>query len=141
GLYGYWKVIRRGKGILLLTAFLGALLGYLFTFPETPIYQAHATVEVRGVNENFLNMREVNPDSGGYMDPSFDVLTQVRILEGRSLRERTARKLAAKKPVSFKYPMSRLAAWKSALGIGHAKPVTWEQAVAMAAGRVMVRAA
>jgi polysaccharide biosynthesis transport protein len=141
GLYGYWKVIRRHKGTVLLIAFLGALIGYLSTFRETPIYQAHATVEVRGVNENFLNMRDVNPDSGGYMDPSFDVMTQVRILEGRSLRERTARKLAAKKPASFTYPMNRLAAWKRALGIGHAKPVTWEKAVGMAAGSVIAKAA
>src|SRR5215467_6912520 len=140
GLHAYLKIIRRHKGTVLLTAFLGALMGYFSTFSQTPIYQAHATVEVRGVNENFLNMRDVNPDYAGYMDPSFDVLTQVRILEGRSLRDRRARKLAANKPASFTYPMNRLAAWKRALGIGHAKPVTWENAVAMAAGSVMARA-
>jgi len=141
GLHEYWKIIRRHQGTVLLVAFLGALIGFLSTLPETPIYQAHATVEVRGVNENFLNMRDVNPDSGGYMDPSFDILTQVRILESNSLRQRAARKLAAKKPPSFTYPTNRLAAWKKALGIDHAKPVTWEQAVAVATGSATARAA
>jgi succinoglycan biosynthesis transport protein ExoP len=141
GLHEYWKIIRRHQGTVLLVAFSGALMGFLSTLPETPIYQAHATVEVRGVNENFLNMKDVNPDSGGYMDPSFDILTQVRILESGSLRQRTARKLAAKKPASFTYPTNRLMAWKKALGIGNSKPVTWEQAVAMAAGSATARVA
>lgn len=141
GLHEYLKIVRRHKGAILLAAFSGALVGYFSTLPETPIYQAHATVEVRGVNENFLNMRDVNPDSGGgYMDPTFDILTQVRILESGSLRERTIRKLAARKPSSFIYPTDRLSAWKKALKLGDDMPVTWEAAVAAAAGSVGVRA-
>lgn len=142
GLDEYWKIIRRQKGAVLLAAFSGALVGFLSTLPKAPIYQAHATVEVRGVNENFLNMRDVNPDSGsGYMDPTFDILTQVRILESGSLRERTIRKVVAKKPSSFTYPTDRLSAWKKALKLGDDMPVTWEDAVAAAAGSVEVRAA
>lgn len=142
GLDEYWKIIRRQKGAVLLAAFSGALVGFLSTLPTAPIYQAHATVEVRGVNENFLNMRDVNPDSGGaYMDPTFDILTQVKILESGSLRERTIRKVVAKKPSSFTYPTDRLSAWKKALKLGDDKPVTWEDAVAAAAGSVGVRAA
>jgi capsular exopolysaccharide synthesis family protein len=142
GLFEYWKIIRRHKGTVLLAAFSGAVVGFLTTLPETPIYQAHATVEVRGVNENFLNMRDVNPDSGsGYMDPIVDIMTQVRILLSGSLREQTKPKPAAKKPSSFTYPTNRLSAWKKALRLGDDQPVTWEAAVGMAGGGVAVRVA
>ena len=66
------------------------------TLPETPIYRAHATLEVQGINENFLNMKDVSPTAtSGMMDPTADILTQVKLLESQSLRERAATKLGA----------------------------------------------
>src|SRR5438045_2942990 len=73
GVLEYWKILRRHKGAVLLAAFLGGLAGFLYTLPQTPIYQASATLEVQGLNENFLNMRDVNPTTtGNSWDPSYD---------------------------------------------------------------------
>src|SRR5712691_1849323 len=94
GLVEYWRVLLRHKGTVLLLVIVGSLAGYLLTVSDTPIYRAHTTVEVQGLNENFLNMKDLNPTSSGYsIDPAADILTQVKLLESRSLRERTVAKL------------------------------------------------
>src|ERR1700748_127261 len=74
GLVEYWRVIVRHKGTVLLLIVLGALAGFISTLPETPVYRAHATLQVQGINENFLNMKDVSPTAtGGMMDPTADI--------------------------------------------------------------------
>src|SRR5579862_9323854 len=55
GLMEYWRIIRRSKGTLLLIAFVGMLIGVLATLPQTPIYQARATLEIQDMNSDFVN--------------------------------------------------------------------------------------
>ncbi len=61
GLIEYWRILRRHKGTWIIFAFVFALLGFLITLPQTPIYQARTSVEIVGLNENFLNFRQVSP--------------------------------------------------------------------------------
>src|SRR5258708_32691147 len=126
GLVEYWRVVVRHKGTVLLLFVLGALAGFISTVPETPVYRAHATLQVQGINENFLNMKELSPTAtGGMMDPTADILTQVKLLESQSLRERAAAKLRAKSASTSAgaYQADRLAAWKQALHLDSGKPV------------------
>src|SRR5437899_10010050 len=81
GLVEYWRVVVRHKGTVLLLIVLGALAGFLYTLPDTPIYRAHTTIEVLGLNENFLNMKDVNPTGTMSLDPSMDILTLVKLIE------------------------------------------------------------
>jgi len=69
GLLEYWRMIRRRKGTLVLAAFLGALAGFLFTLPQTAIYQARAVVEILPMNAGY-DMRRTSPigQSGGIGD-------------------------------------------------------------------------
>src|SRR5208283_3701980 len=55
----YGQMLRRRKGTLLLITCLGLLLSLLLTLPQTPVYQAHTTLEIQNLNEDFLNMRNV----------------------------------------------------------------------------------
>src|SRR5438105_877594 len=57
----FWRLFRRRKGSLLLIASTGALLGFLSTLPQTPVYQARASIEIVGLNDNFLNIKQVQP--------------------------------------------------------------------------------
>src|SRR5207245_856107 len=100
GLLGYWRVLVRHKGALLLSACVGSLAGLVATLPQTPLYQAHVSLEIQGLNENFLNMKDFSPtSSGSSYYPEFDIQTQVKILESRSLLERTVAKLSARNRV------------------------------------------
>jgi capsular exopolysaccharide synthesis family protein len=141
GLIVYWKTVLRYKGTVLLFAFLGALGGFLYTVPQTPIYQARTAVEVQGLNDNFLNMKDVDPTATtASFDPSMDINTQVKILQSDSLRERTIEKVAAQNPSGLILPTNRFAVWKRALGYGPGESTKWRAAVASAAGSVNVRA-
>jgi polysaccharide biosynthesis transport protein len=60
----YWNILRRGGGTLALIAFLGLLFSLLLTLPQTPLYQARASLEIQSFNENLLNMRNVSPTAG-----------------------------------------------------------------------------
>jgi capsular exopolysaccharide synthesis family protein len=142
GLLEYWRMLRRRKGTLLLIAFLGALAGFLLTLPQTPVFQARLSLEIQSVNENFLNMRDNNPTESGSSSyyPEYDIQTQVRILQSRSLIERVTKKLDLdNRPLIVNE--SRLSAWRKALGLPAPKTVSArEDAIAMAAGNLKVRA-
>src|SRR5579863_5433686 len=87
GVLEYWQMIRRHKGAVILAAFLGGLIGYLLTLSQLRIYQARTTLEIQGLNEDFLNMRNVNPtaDAGTSYSPDYDIQPQVKILQKRTL--------------------------------------------------------
>lgn len=124
----YLRIVLRYKGTVLLVSFLGALAAFLVTIPQTPVYQAKTTFEVHSVNENFLNMRDLSPTASS---PDYELQTQTRVLESRSLIERVvnrhpdvARKLLASRK------KGRLHLWAKVLGLVDAKE---QQAAAPAA--------
>ena len=115
----YLQILRRRKGILILIVFLGLLTSLLLTLPQTPIYQARASIEIQNFNENFLNMRNVRPtaDDGASYVPGSDLQTQARILQSESLLERVAAKVDLEKKLFPEGGSGRLSAWRRALGL------------------------
>src|SRR3569832_1789078 len=115
GLVEYWRIVLRHKGTVLLLFILGGMAGFLYTLPQTPIYRAHATMEVQGINQDFLNLKDVSPTATAIsLDPTADILTQVKLLESPSLRERALAKMKAT-PVPLERPSfvsERVATWK-----------------------------
>lgn len=91
----YWHILQQRKGTFLLIVFLGLLFGLLFTFLQRPVYQARAALELQNLNENFLNMRNVNPTAGeeNSYPLEYDLQTQAKILQSDSLIDRVISKL------------------------------------------------
>ncbi len=136
----YWRILQRRKGTVLLVAFLGMLGGFLYTLPQTPVYQARTSIEIQGINEDFMRMREVTPNTNSNYFPDYDIQTQVRILQSRALLDRAIKKIDVKKKPLIT-DQSRLAVWRQTLGLTPAKPVdSAEGAVRAAAGSLKVRA-
>lgn len=123
-LLDYWRILMRRKGTLILITFLGGLLALLVTLPQTPIYQARTTLEIQGLNEDFMNLREVSPvqETG----PSFTreaIDTQVQILKSETLLERTLKKLGWEaRPANLSTAAARPSAWRRALGLPEPAP-------------------
>ena len=115
----YWDILRRHKGTLILIAFLGLLASLLLTLPQTPIYQARASLEIQNLNEDFLNMREMNPtaNGSGSYPPQYDLQTQAKILQSESVLERVIAKLHLEQKLSAEKDRGRLSAWRNALGL------------------------
>jgi capsular exopolysaccharide synthesis family protein len=137
----YWRILRRRKGTLMIIAFVGALVGFLVTLPQTPIYQARTSVEVVGMNEDFLNLHQVNPvTQADSNSETSEIQTQIKILQSESLIERVLTKL--KKPEIFSEPGGRISAWRKALNLPEPRPEdAFAQSVRYAAKNLKVRAA
>jgi succinoglycan biosynthesis transport protein ExoP len=141
GLLEYWQMIRRHKVAVIMATVLGGLGGFLMTLSDARIYLARTSLEIQGLNEDFLNIKSVNPVSetaGGYLDS--DIQTQVKLLQSRALLERVQTKLNAGAHPDNLQPPDRLGVWRKALRIN---PPTseqlWAQALGTAAGGVRVR--
>ena len=92
GLEEYWDAIWQRKGTVLSAAILSALVACLLTLPLPPIYQAQTSVEIQGLNENFLHMNEVNPNVGLYSTDGY-IQTQVDVFQSKTLLHRAAAKV------------------------------------------------
>src|SRR5260370_28957561 len=102
GLLEYWQMIRRHKLPVVLATVLGLAAGFLLTLPEPRIYQARTTLEIQGLNDDFLNMKNVSPTAmAGGGSPEYAILTQVRIPQSRSLLDRGVEKLEGHKAATI----------------------------------------
>ncbi|HEX8984142.1 MAG TPA: polysaccharide biosynthesis tyrosine autokinase [Bryobacteraceae bacterium] len=135
----YGRILRRRKGALLLLTCVGGISACLFTLPQTPLFQARTSIEVQGLNENFLNLRDVNPttEAGALSLPEYDVQTQIRVLQSRTLAERVIAKLDLDHRPLATDP-DRIAAWRRALGLAET-PSGRAAALRMAASNLKVR--
>ncbi|MFN7985430.1 MAG: polysaccharide biosynthesis tyrosine autokinase [Vicinamibacterales bacterium] len=143
GILEYWQIVRRHKGWVVLATIVGGLVGGLSTLPSPRVYQARTTMEIQGMNSDFLNMRGVNPVSDGVSagaDP--DVQTQVRILQSATLIGKVREELDTAPHPTDLQPPDRLGRWRKTLKIN---PPTadqlWASALGSAANGVRVRAA
>lgn len=141
GLFEYWRILRRRKGTLIVLASVGAIIGFLVTLPQTPIYQVHTSLEIVSLNQNFLKMNESNPlaDSGSGAD-STDIQTQIKLLQSGSLQERVINKLHV--PALSAAEPTRIDSWHKLLNLPDSHPVDSREANLLYAARTLkVRAA
>ena len=129
GLITYWRVVRRHKAVLLLGATLGAIAGALITIPQTPVYQATVSIEIQGMNDDFLNMRAITPTTSTSWDPSYDIQTQVRVMQSRPVMDRVIRKMSTVDQAALTVDTGRVSAWRKALHLGDVKPPSIEEAL------------
>ncbi len=134
----YWRILRRRKGTLILIACLGAIVGFLVTIPQTPIYQARTSLEIVALNQNFLNIKESNPlsDGGDSIDTT-DIQTHLKILQSDSLIDRVLAKLKSDPVVVPE--TTRLAAWRKLLNLEPQQTDPREEAILYAQKNYNVR--
>jgi polysaccharide biosynthesis transport protein len=121
GLLEYWRILSRRKGTLILITSIGAVMGFLATLPQTPIYQARTSLEIVGLNQNFLNIKEASPlDEGGASSNAVDIQTQVKILQSEALIDQVLGKLHV--PTDADQIPSQTPAWRKALNLPDAQP-------------------
>ncbi len=142
GLIEYWRILRRHRGTWIVFAFAGSLLAFLITLPQTPTYQARTSLEIVGLNENFLNFKRASPvEETGSTAVASDIQTQLKILQSDSLLERVVAKLNGSGDFQADTP-SRMSAWHKLLKLPEPPPeVAREEAFKNVAQSLKVRAA
>lgn len=139
GLLQYLKLVMRHKVLVGLCGMVGALLGYLTVLPQYPVYQAKTFLEVQEPNQQFLNLRELDPVAGLMTADAF-VETQSRILQSKSIRERTTAELVKNGVASWRPTRDRLSTLLERVGLPSVRPASdFQSAVAMAAQTTAVR--
>lgn len=125
-LLDYWHILQRRRGTVALITICGIILAALITFPQTPIYQAVARIEIQPLNPEFMNLRQVTPvQEGGPSFNDFDIRTQVKVLESETLRERVVDRLLKQgwgKPDNELEATGRLGSWRRALNLEPSPP-------------------
>jgi succinoglycan biosynthesis transport protein ExoP len=91
----YWHVLRANILWISLLAAIGAGLGWLVGFLQPSMYQARTVLDIRSLNENFLNPREgTSIGATGSVLPESYIQTEIKILSSDSLRERAVKQMA-----------------------------------------------
>jgi capsular exopolysaccharide synthesis family protein len=137
GLLEYVYMVRRHKAAVVALAIAGALAGFVATVPSARVYRTAATLEIQGLNPDFLDIGKVNPvnEPNGYYDA--DIQTQVTILQSRALVGGVHEKLRATPPKEPLHPPNRIGAWRQALNLNPpSQDQLWSLALGMAAGSV-----
>jgi polysaccharide biosynthesis transport protein len=139
----YWELLRRSQWILAAFAAFGIFVALLYTLAQVPIYQADTTIELQGLNLNFLNLKSADPTTD-MPDYSGDevVRTQIKILESNSLRKRVIAKVTEGPRQAPDTGRDPLASWRKMLGMNRLRaPLSHDASVAYAAGHTAIQAA
>jgi len=90
----YWHILMRHKMPLLYFALAGLIAAILFSLAQTPLYRARTSLEIQDFNEDFLDLKSVDPtDSTGNRTAESYIGTQIKILQSESLLERVIDRL------------------------------------------------
>jgi polysaccharide biosynthesis transport protein len=138
GLLEYWRIIQRRRATVIVVACLGLLAGLFYTLPQTPVYQAHAVLEIQSLNSEFMYGKELTATANTDYDPGINIQTQVRVLQSRALIDRVVRKLGLEKKDLVSRP-TRLDAWRKALKLAPAEPPSRDAVIANAAGGLQIK--
>ncbi len=85
--------------VILAACLVCAAIGLFVAMKQTPIYQSSATVELLGINENFMNMRDVDPNTKTLgSSTTAQVQTEIQLLRSRALVDRVVQKLGMVQP-------------------------------------------
>jgi succinoglycan biosynthesis transport protein ExoP len=141
GILDYWQMARRHKGTIILTTVAGSLIGFLLTLPAARVYQSRLTLEIQGLNDEFLNMRNVNPTAETSGTSDVDLQTHVKILQSKLLVDRVLAKLnVGERSAADLQPADSLGIWRKALQMNPpSQERLWKQALDTAARSVRVR--
>ena len=140
-LFEFWRVIRANLGWISLLTLIGGLLGWVVSAFQSPMYQSRTVLDIRSLNENFLNPREGTPmGTTGSVLPESYLQTEIKILQSDSLRKRAVDKIPIPKQPAGELHSGELSFWRSELGLLDPSSIPRKQLLADAAKRVKVRA-
>lgn len=93
--HDYVQAIWRRKLLIVALTAIGIATGLAFVLPRPLTYASAITVEIQGINENFMGLSQVDPQASGgiYSANQTNILTQVEILNSSFIKQRAAERL------------------------------------------------
>jgi succinoglycan biosynthesis transport protein ExoP len=84
------RSLYRRKAVIALCLLAGAGLALWFSKTQPRMYESTASLEVQGVNDNFLNIRDISPSAPNAASPESYVETQAEMLQQDVVIQRAA---------------------------------------------------
>ena len=138
----YWNVLRANLAWIALVAVAGGGLGWLVATLRPAMYQSRTVLDIRSLNENFLNPREGTPiGTTGSVLPESYIQTEIKILSSDSLRQRALKLIQkAQQQTVGNQKQEAPGWWQSVTGRFDPGAIPFKTLAADAANRVKVRA-
>lgn len=96
------RTLYRNKTLLLSIAGIGMIAAGIISLIQPRMYQSQASIQIQGVNENFLNLREIYPTAAPSADNAVYVQTQAEMLRQENLIQQVVRKLHLQERPEFR---------------------------------------
>ena len=136
----YMRTFRRHRKAIVLFAVGGLLVALLLGLGSEPVFRTRTSLEIRSVNGNFMNLREVAATDGdSQSEGDVNLQTQIKLLGSDSLLQAvSARLLAEPHPTSIQRE-DLLSRALRALNLGGDRTIPYETLVGEAAKSVKVK--
>jgi polysaccharide biosynthesis transport protein len=96
----YLTLLRRHRFAVVLIFLFCLLCGALYAHFAPKSYQVQTVLEITGFNENFLNIRDVDPSAGGVAPDSY-LETQIKLLQNEVVVDRVVEVMTPAVPSSL----------------------------------------
>jgi capsular exopolysaccharide synthesis family protein len=116
GLIEYWRILRRNKLTIVLSALAGLVLGFAAGIPMKAVYRVKTTLEVLAINEDFMNLKQANPNTTN--DNTYDTSeeqTEAKLLQSTSLLNKVISKLDPNSRPMPSTPLMAKSGWRALL--------------------------
>lgn len=136
----YFRMLVRRRWLVLGATVCGALIGFGVTLPREPLFRAHTSLDVQGVNGNFMNMQTLDPRAtpGEQTAESF-LQTEIKLLQSESIMTRAINKVRADMPAAFESRQDMLSLLRERLGFSATAPDSAEDMIRDVAKSVKVK--
>ena len=115
------QALSRHKVALVYILSAGIVAASLISLAQARWYRSEALLEIQGINENFLNTRDINPAmaSSGDSNGTY-VQTQAELLQQDTLIEQVIKKLHLETRLEFQRRLGTWAKFRRLIGLGPA---------------------
>lgn len=95
----YFRMMVRRRWLIAAVALAGVLAGFAITLPTEPLYRAQTSLDIEGLNGNFMNMQAVDPRAtSSEQTPESFLQTQVKLLQSQTIMARAISRVRAQTP-------------------------------------------
>jgi capsular exopolysaccharide synthesis family protein len=90
---GFATLLRRHRRVVILLFILFMVGACLYTRLAPKSYKVQTVLEIRGLNQDFMNNRDVSPTGSGIVDQTY-IETQVRLLQNEAVTARVVKAMS-----------------------------------------------
>ncbi len=136
----YLQLLKRHRKLIAVSACVGLATALILGLGVLPVFTTRTSLEIRSVNQNFLDMHSVAPTSGDASgDNDMNLQTQIKLLQSDTLIEDVGKRLLEQPHPASIPRKDAISVLLRAMHLGGSKPLPYGSLVDDAMKRVKVK--